>query len=169
MRVGLLHIQEGGVETGIDGQVELIHRVVCDGHARGRRLSVVDHGVDAAKLSDCLVDNVLDYRLVVLAGRDVRLNRQHLDAVLGLQALLSSIELRDIATGDDEVRALLCERDVDTVTDGAGAAVFKGRLATAGDDNDLAVEHAHGSSLLVGSERLYAVRRKSQRTMGIGY
>lgn len=133
-------------------------------HVLEIRPTELDH--DAANLGDCLVDDVLDKGLVVLTGRDVRLNRQDLDAELGLQALLSSLELRDIATGNDEVRALLCERDVDTVADGAGAAVFKGRLATAGDDNDLAVGHAHGSSLIASSERLCAVRRSVERTIG---
>ena len=81
--------------------------MVGDGHARGTGLSVVDDGVDATELLDGLVDNVLYDGLVVLAGRNIGLNRQNLDAVLSLERLLGGLELGDVAAGDDEVRALL--------------------------------------------------------------
>ena len=109
VRIGLLHVQIGSIQTGINGQVKLIHGVVGDGHTRGAGLSVVNDGVDAAELLNGLVDDVLDDGLVVLTSRDIGLNRQNLDAVLGLEGLLGSLELGNVATGNDEVCALLAK------------------------------------------------------------
>ena len=81
--------------------------MIGDGHARGAGLSIVDDGVDAAELLNGLVDDVLDDGLVILASRDIGLNRQNLDTVLGLERLLGGLELGDVAAGDDEVRTLL--------------------------------------------------------------
>ena len=83
--------------------------MVGDGHTRGAGLSVVNDGVDAAELLNGLVDDVLDDGLVVLTSRDIGLNRQNLDAVLGLEGLLGSLELGNVATGNDEVCALLAK------------------------------------------------------------
>ena len=106
VRIGLLHVQIGSIQTGVNGQVKLIHGVIGDGHARGAGLSIVDDGVDAAELLNGLVDDVLDNGLVVLTGRDIGLNRQNLDAALGLEGLLGSLELGNVAAGNDEVCAL---------------------------------------------------------------
>ena len=146
MRIGLLHIQIGGVQTGVNGQVKLIHGVVGDGHARGTGLGVVDDGVDATELLDGLVDNVLHDGLVVLAGGDIGLNRENLDAVLGLKRLLGSLELSNVTTGDNEVRAFLGKSDIDAVADGASRAVLKRGLAAAGDDHGLTSEKSHTKS-----------------------
>ena len=143
MRIGLLHVQIGGIQTGINGQVKLIHGVIGDGHARGAGLSIVDDGVDAAELLNSLVDDVLDDGLVVLTSRNIGLNRQNLDAVLGLEGLLGSLELGNVATGNDEVCALLGKSDIDAVADGASRAVLKRGLAAAGDDHGLTSEKSH--------------------------
>lgn len=135
MRVGLLHVQVGCVETRVDSKVELVHRVVGNGHARGGSLRVVDHGVDAAELFDGLIDNVLNHGLVVLTSRNVCLHGQHLDAVFSLEALLGILELGHVAAGDNEVRALFGERDIDAIADGSSAAVLERRLAAAGHDH----------------------------------
>ena len=146
MRIGLLHVQIGSIQTGVNGQVKLIHGVVGDGHTRGAGLGVVDDGVDAAELLNGLVDDVLDDGLVVLTSRDIGLNRQNLDAVLGLEGLLGGLELGDVAAGDNEVRALLGKSDIDAVTDGASGAVLKRGLAAAGDDHGLTSEKSHTKS-----------------------
>lgn len=131
VRIGLLHVQVGSIQTGVNGQVKLIHGVIGNGHARGAGLSVVDDGVDATELLNRLVDNVLHDGLVVLAGGNIGLNRQNLDAVLSLERLLGSLELGDVAAGDDEVRALLGKSDIDAVADGAGGTVLERGLAAA--------------------------------------
>ena len=154
MRIGLLHVQIGGVQAGVNGQIKLIHSVVGDGHTRGAGLGVVDDGVDAAELLDGLVDDVLDDGLVVLTSRDISLNRQNLDAVLGLERLLGSLELSNVTTGDNEVRALLGKSDIDTVADGASRAVLKRGLAAAGDDHSLTSEKSH-MEILSESRRAY--------------
>ena len=151
MRIGLLHVQIGGIQTGINGQVKLIHGVVGDGHARGAGLSIVDDGVDAAELLNGLVDDVLNNGLVVLTSRDIGLNRQNLDAVLGLEGLLGSLELGNVATGNDEVCALLGKSDIDAVTDGASGAVLKRGLAAAGDDHGLTSEKSHTKSFQIAT------------------
>ena len=91
--IGLLHVQIGGIQTGVNGQVKLIHGVIGDGHARGASLSVVDDGVDATELLNGLVDDVLDDSLVVLTSRNIGLNRQNLDTVLGLEDSLAASSL----------------------------------------------------------------------------
>ena len=103
--------------------------MIGDGHTRGAGLSIVDDGVDAAELLNGLVDDVLDNGLVILASRDIGLNRQNLDTVLGLERLLGGLELGDVAAGDDEVRALLGKCDIDAVADGASGTVLKRGLA----------------------------------------
>ena len=120
--------------------------MVGDGHTRGTGLSVVDDGVDATELLNRLVDNVLDDGLVILTSRDIGLNRQNLDAVLGLEGLLGSLELGNVAAGNNEVCALLGKSDIDAVTDGASGAVLERGLAAAGDDHGLTSEKSHTKS-----------------------
>ena len=156
MRIRLLHIEEGRIETGVDGEVELLGRVLLDAHARGARLRVVDHGVDATELGDSLVDNVLHDGLVILSGRDICLNGQDLDAVLGLERLLGRLELSHVAPGNDEIGALLRERDIDAVADRTGAAVLERGLSTACDDNRLSLEKSHCDSLRYMPRNTYA-------------
>ena len=143
VRIGLLHVQIGGIQTGVNSQVELVHGVIGNGHARSAGLSIVDDGVDAAELLNGLVDDVLNDGLVVLASRDIGLNRQNLNAVLSLERLLGSLELGDVAAGNDEVCALLGKSDIDAVADGASGAVLKRGLAAAGDNHGLASEKSH--------------------------
>ena len=151
MRIGLLHVQVGGIQARVNGQVKLVHGVIGNGHARGAGLSVVDDGVDATELLNRLVDNVLHDGLVVLAGGDISLNRQNLDAVLSLKRLLGSFELGDVTTGDNEVRALLGKSDIDTVADGASGAVLERGLAAAGDDHGLTSEKSHTKSFRIAT------------------
>ena len=117
--------------------------MLLDRHAGGGSLGIVDDGVDAAKLLDRLVDDVLHDGLVVLTSGNVSLNGKDLNAVLGLQALLGGLELGNVAAGDDEVGALLGEGDVDAITDGTSTTVLERGLTATGDDNDLAVKHTH--------------------------
>ena len=117
--------------------------MIGNGHARGGSLCVVDHSVDAAKLFDGLIDNVLNHGLVVLTSRNVCLHGQHLDAVFSLEALLGILELGHVAAGDNEVRALFGKRDIDAIADGSSAAVLERRLAAAGYDHGLSVKQSH--------------------------
>lgn len=151
MRIGLLHVQVGGVQAGVNGQVKLVHSVVGDGHTRGTGLSVVDDGVDATELLNRLVDNVLHDGLVVLTGRNIGLNRQNFDAVLSLKRLLGSLELGDVAAGDDEVCALLGKCDIDAVADGSSGAVLERGLAAAGNDHGLTSEKSHTKSFQIAT------------------
>ncbi len=151
VRVGLLHVQVGGIQTGVNGQVKLIHGVIGNGHARGAGLSVVDDGVDAAELLNGLVDDVLDDSLVVLTSRNIGLNRQNLDTVLGLEGFLGGLELGDVAASDDEVCALLGKSDIDAVADGASGAVLKRGLAAAGNDHGLTSEKSHTKSFQIAT------------------
>ena len=151
MRIGLLHVQVSSIQTGINGQVKLIHGVIGDGHARGAGLSIVDDGVDAAELLNGLVDDVLDDGLVVLTGRNIGLNGQNLNAVLGLERLLGGLELGDVAAGDDKVCALLGKCDIDAVADRASGTVLKRGLAAAGDDHGLTSEKSHTKSFQIAT------------------
>ena len=117
--------------------------MIGNGHARGAGLSVVDDGVDATELLNRFVDDVLDDGFVVLTSRDIGLNRQNLNAVPRLERLLGSLELGDVAAGNDEVCALLGKSDIDAVADGASGAVLKRSLAAAGDNHGLASEKSH--------------------------
>lgn len=91
--------------------------MVGDGNAGSRSLGVVDQGVDAPKCGDCLVHYMLNNGLVVLTGRDVCLDGEDLDAVLGLKGFLGGLEFGDVATGNYQVGALFGESDVDAVAD----------------------------------------------------
>lgn len=131
--------------------VKLVHSVVGDSHTRGAGTGVVDDGVDAAELLNRLVDNVLDNGLVVQTSRDIGLNRQNLDTVLGLEGFLGSLELGNVAAGNDEVCALLGKSDIDAVADGASGAVLKRGLAAAGDDHGLTSEKSHTKSFQIAT------------------
>ena len=78
---------------------------------------------------------------------DVGLDGKDLDAVRGLERFLGSLELGHVAPGDNQVRALLGEGDVDAVPDGTCEPVLKRCLATAGDDDGLACEVSPGLPL----------------------
>lgn len=146
VRIGLLHIQVSGIQAGVNGQVELVHGVIGDRHARSAGLGVVDDGVDAAELGDSLVDNVLNDSLIVLTSRNIGLNGQDLNAVLGLERLLGGLELGNVAAGDDEVCALLGKSDIDAVTDGTSGAVLERGFAATRDDHGLTSEKSHTKS-----------------------
>ena len=78
---------------------------------------------------------MLNNGLVVLAGGDVCLDGEDLDAVLGLKGFLGGLEFGDVAAGDYQVGALFGESDVDAVADRTSRPILEGRLAAAGDDN----------------------------------
>ena len=150
MRVARLHVVEGRVEAGVDGEVELLGGVVGERNARRGRLRVVHKEVNAPELGHRLVNNALRNRLVVGGRVDVCLRGQHLDAVSALELLLRGVEFLHVAPGDDEVCALFGERCGDAVADRSGGAVLERRKASARDDGRLSTVEAHGSSLLMG-------------------
>ena len=73
MRVARLHVVEGRVEAGVDGEVELLGGVVGKRDARRGRLRVVHEEIDASELGHRLVNDVLRNRLVVGGRVDVGL------------------------------------------------------------------------------------------------
>lgn len=157
LQVGIagLHIIEGGVQAGIEGEVEVLGGVIGQRHAGSARLGVVDEHIDAAERLDGLVDDVLDDGLVVSAGGHVGLNRQDLHAVETLDLLLGVLQLLHVASGDDDVGALLGVGGDNAIADGAAAlSVAQNRTAAAGDDGGLIRQKSHGDPLLFLFARL---------------
>ena len=150
MRVAGLHVVEGRVEAGVDGEIELLGGVVGERNARRGRLRVVHEEINAPELGHRLVDDALRNRLVVGGRVDICLRGQHFDAVSALELLLRGVEFLLVAAGDDKVRAFLGERRGDAVADRSGGAVLQCREAGTCDDGGLSTVEAHGSSLLMG-------------------
>ena len=80
----MLHIEEGGVQAGVDGLVKLLLGVLGQGDAGGRVLGVVDQKVDAAQG----VRRLLHHGRHLLLHAAIGLAGQHLHAVEPLQLLL---------------------------------------------------------------------------------
>lgn len=78
---------------------------------------------------------MLNNGLVVLAGGDVCLDGEDLDALLGLKGFPGGLEFGDVAAGNYQVGTLFGESDVDAVADRSRRSILEGRLAAAGDDN----------------------------------
>ena len=116
-------------------------------HARSGGLGVVDENVDAAELSDSLVDDTLHHGLVVGPGVDIGGHDEHANTVLLLEFSLGSVKLGLVAAGDDEVRTLLGIGGGDTVTDGTAAHAIGENSATGtGDNGSLTSKKTHGST-----------------------
>ena len=104
--IARLHVVEGGIQTRVDRQIKLFCGVVCQRHAGGGCLCVVDQHVDIAESVHCFLDDMFHHSGIVCAGVDICLHRQNLNAVQAFQFLLGIGELLDIASGDDKVCAL---------------------------------------------------------------
>ena len=119
----MLHIEEGGVQAGVDGLVKLLLGVLGQGDAGGRVLGVVDQKVDAAQ----------GVRRLLHHGRHLLLH-----AAIGLagQLLLGVVQLLGVPAGDDQIAALLGEGGGQAVADAAA-------LAAAGDNRYSAVKLTH--------------------------
>ena len=130
--VAVLHIEEGGVQAGVDGLVKLLLGVLGQGDAGGRVLGVVDQKVDAAQG----VRRLLHQGRHLLLHAAIGLAGQHLHAVEPLQLLLGVVQLLGVPAGDDQIAALLGEGGGQAVADAAA-------LAAAGDNRYSAVKLTH--------------------------
>ena len=128
----MLHIEEGGVQAGVDGLVKLLLGVLGQGDAGGRVLGVVDQKVDAAQG----VRRLLHQGRHLLLHAAIGLAGQHLHAVEPLQLLLGVVQLLGVPAGDDQIAALLGEGGGQAVADAAA-------LAAAGDNRYSAVKLTH--------------------------
>ena len=87
-RITGLHVVEGSVEAGINGEVELVAGVVSQGDAGSRSLSIVNQDIQLTKFLFNLVDNVLDDGPVIGLAVNVRLDGEDLNAILLFEFLL---------------------------------------------------------------------------------